>query len=146
MIMRSAHQGRVNGKRGWFLILLALVFTVIGLSYLQTSPARTKTFSFLPDWFPTPWVSIVWGIGVVTAVVAAFRAEPRADWIGFGTMSFVLTGWGFIYLASWIHGDTPAGWYSASIFWTFAALVFLVSTWPNPVDPERFPSPPGGDQ
>lgn len=135
-------RGRVNGKRGWFLILLAIVFVGIGLSYLQPSVSRAKTFDWLPEWLPSQWLSVAWGIGALTAIVAAFRADPRADLIGFATISLILTGWGFIYLWAWLAGTTPNGWYSASIFWTFAGLVSLVAGWANPPPPNIFTSLP----
>lgn len=135
---------RINGKRGWFLILYSVAFFGFGLSYLQfpETPGRRDTFQFLPLWLPLQWVAVLWWGAAIAAFIAAFLRSPNADRIGFAALVFVLFIWGFIFLATWIAGYTIGGWTSTFTYWTFAALVRHASTWPNPSDARRLPAPP----
>jgi len=78
---------------------------------------------------PMPaWAALWGGVGALTGVGAGWR--PARPW-AFATAALVKATWGMVYLVGWLAGDMPRGYLSAAIWCTFAAVVLIISAWPE---------------
>lgn len=128
---------RVNDHRGRFLILFGLLYGCFGWSYIVegSSPSRRATFEWLPDVIPMSALSWPWFTAALIAVISAFRyTPPRTDRFGFMALALAPLVWACMFLFSYFAGYAPTGWISTIIYGGFAAIVILVSSWPNPVE------------
>jgi hypothetical protein len=131
---------RFSGKRSKFLIIHAVVYTLIGYSYISINPptgsTRAATFAWLPDWFPTGMVGWAWVIAAAFALWSSVeRTPPRSDRLGFAALVAMSLCWAMMFLISWIKGHAPTGWVSAAVYAGYAAVIMLIASWPNPVQP-----------
>ena len=134
-MLRRLLRGRRPGRRGAFLAFLAILDFSYGYSLL-TTPSPQRTLDFLLPW--EAWAGIWLGTGAVclTGVLA------RRDKAQFTVAVTLKLAWGLLYAQLWLAGAAPRGWVAALVWVAFAAAVFLVSGWPEPV---TITSPPGPD-
>lgn len=123
------------GRRGAFLVLFAVVYALIGYSYLTLSPASVKAVRMSLHWALNVAPLPVWGwVWIATAVIAAasglFAPGRKAAGFVAGVVMPVL--WGLANLAAWISRDVPRGWVSAAIYAALAAAVGVVAGMPEP--------------
>ena len=126
---------RVNGHRGKFLLLFSFIYLFVGYGYLTvTTPGRRQTFAWLPEWgmavLAWPWL-IAAGIAILSAWR---RMPPRTDRFGFMAIATVPFLWGCMFLISWVFGYSAIGWLSSVTYFALAAIVTLVSSWPNAIE------------
>ncbi|MCQ4119897.1 hypothetical protein [Rhodococcus tibetensis] len=127
---------RINGHRGKFLLLFAMIYALFGYSYVMAGITATRraTFGWLPDWFSFTVLAWPWFIAAGVAVVSAILYDPpRTDRHGFMALAVVPMVWGFMYLISWLAGFATTGWISAIIYFGFSAIVTHASSWPNAI-------------
>lgn len=127
---------RINDHRGRFLVLFGLLYGCFGWTYLVegSTPSRTAAFEWLPSFIPMSALSWPWFIAAVIALGSSVRyTPPRTDRFGFMALVLVPCVWALMFLFSYFRGYAPTGWISTIIYGGFAAIVILVSSWPNPV-------------
>jgi hypothetical protein len=124
----------VNGRRGWFLILFALAYLMVGVSYtcLPLPPARAHALAWLLHWVPTNAIGDAWFAAAAVALVSAFLPLPR-DRFGFVALFAVPAVMGVVYAISWAVGDAPGGLVTTLLTEMIATAVLVVSGMPNPV-------------
>ena len=128
---------RINGHRGKFLVLFAMIYGLIGYGYIVAgiTPTRRATFGWLPDWFPFTVLAWPWLLAAVVALVSALLYDPpRTDRFGFMALAVTPMLWGSMFLISWLGGFAPTGWISSVTYFGLTAIVTLVSSWPNAIE------------
>ena len=133
------------GRRGAFLLFLAVLDGLYGYSLLVT-PSPQRAQDFLLPW--EAWAGIWLGTGAV-CLSGVFARRDKAQFTAAVTLKLA---WGLLYAQLWLAGAVPRAWVAALVWLAFAAAVFLVSGWPEPVritrppdpDPPDGPLPPGG--
>ncbi len=136
---------RLNGRRGRFLLVHAVVFAAIGYSYLIAPATSTRmgAFAWLLDALPLQVLGWPWLIAAVVAVVSAASYDPpRSDRAGFVAITSVPLLWGMLFGFAWVAGFSPTAWISAVTYIGYALIVMVVASWPNPIDVEVIPTPP----
>jgi hypothetical protein len=128
------HLGRV-GRRGSFLIFLALLDLLFGYSLLTPAGPQGEVDLYLPE---DAWAWIWIGVGVV----CLFSAFVKSDRIAFTLAATLLIMWSGLMAIIWHVDRIPRGWVSAVIFFAFGIVCLIVSSWPEPpkiIDPPRGP-------
>lgn len=116
------------GRRGAFLLWLAMLDLVYGWSMLNPTPRSltNPTTEFLVQVLPL-WVwGSLWMLVGGVCVVYAFRFS---DALGFAAAMMLKTLWGMLFLIGWIVVDVERGYLSAVIWLSFAGLMALVVPW-----------------
>lgn len=128
------------GRRGSILLFLALIdfaygFSLIGPSAEQLSLATTRWREhYAPVW--------VWGLGwVLTGVVLLFYAFRRHDAVGYTVAIGWKVMWTLTTFASWAVGGVERGWVGALSWAVVAGMVYRISGWAEPVNPDDPPFP-----
>lgn len=124
-----------TGRRGAFLLFLALLDFTYGYSLFTTS-APLKVLDLLLPW--EAWAGIWVGVGAV-CLAGAF---VRRDRIAFALAAGIKGAWGLLYLDLWAVQHVPRAWVAVPIWLAFSATVLLVAGWPEP--PARVPPTPEG--
>jgi hypothetical protein len=124
---------RVLGHRGAILLILAVIDISFGLSLIIPVAGSHSPQSTI--WREHYGSDRMWGAAwFVVAAVLVFYAFRRRDAVGYATA----IGWkvtlGASSLASWGFGRVTAGWLLAVIWISVAALVLVISDWPEPVE------------
>ena len=125
----------LNDHRGRFLVLFATIYTCFGYSYIVegATTQRRSVFVWLPDMVPMMVLSTPWFLAAVIALMSAFkRSLFRTDRYGFMALATVPCVWALTFLFAHFAGRAPTGWISTLIYGGFAAIVVVVSSWPNP--------------
>lgn len=111
------------------LLFLAGLDVVIAISFFAPAypvPDATAYVSHLaPLW--------AWGtLWAVCAGLCAVNAFLRMDRIGFAAAMAIKVLWGLCLVGGAVTGHIPRGLFAAAVWLTFAALVWVLSTWPEP--------------
>lgn len=120
------------GRRGGFLLVLAVVQAVIGWSNLIAPPATLHSltvFRDIPQWVLATYWLVPAAVGFVAGL---FERRVKWEGISFFLSYFTIFGWGFAYVASWwpFHElEIGTAFRTAAIYWSFAAMILLVSGW-----------------
>lgn len=120
----------ILGRRGSFLLFLALLDLVYGFSLLlPTADARINpSFLFLANILPLELWGLLWlAVGLV-CLVFAFRKQ---DSFGFAAAMFLKILWAMTFLLGWIFVGLPRAYLSATIWGAFVIIIWLISTWPE---------------
>jgi len=119
---------RQAGRRGAFLVFLAILDGAYGYSLLATT-APQRAYNLL-----LPWE--VWGgIWCATALVCISGVLARKDRIQFTAAAALKGAWGLLFVDIWLVQDIPRSWVSVVVWLAFAAAVLLVAGWPEPPYP-----------
>jgi len=117
--------GRI-GRRGSFLLFLALLDTLFGWSvYIDPTPISQAYDTVIP--------ARTWGImWFFVGLVCLVQAFARLDRIGFTSAVALKIFWASMILYSWvIHPVVPREWAAAVIWYAFAGVTAIVSYWPE---------------
>lgn len=126
MIRRLGHR---LGRRGAFLLFLAGLDVVISISLYAPPDPQPPSVSYVAGLAPL-WA---WGtLWACCAVLCAVNALRRVDRVGYGAAMAVKVLWGLSLAGGALTGHIPRGMFSAAVWLTFAAVVWLISTWPEP--------------
>ena len=124
------------GRRGAFLLFLALLDTAIGYSLLTAPPAETAALHLV---LPLPVWAWAWLTVSAACAVGAFLHRDRA---AYAAAAGIKAAWAGITGRAWLLYHIPQGWVGV-IFWAaFAVTVLLISSWPEEPPPPRQPPPP----
>jgi hypothetical protein len=124
------------GRRGYFLLLLALVDAVLGYRMIRPeSPGQAEQNHFMGSvidsldhcmalWF---WACLWWATGLV----CLFNVLRKQDYSGFGAACAMKVVWVAGNIAAGIDG--MPGWQLRAVVWAFiASTVLVVARWPEP--------------
>jgi len=127
--------GRVKrqiGRRGAFLLFLALLAYAYGYSLLATPPVLKYDLIL-------PWMA--WGFTwLAVGAFATIGAFVKEDWPQYTACSVMMAAWAALSAHLWLIQHLPRGWVSVVIWAAFSLTVILVGGWPEPGPPTR----PGG--
>lgn len=118
------------GRRGCFLLFLALLDYVYGLSLWAptASSLNTPQNQFLTSIAPLTVWGWLWLAVAVACTVYAFRLR---DGVGYAAAMFLKMLWGSVFALGWLFADVERAYLSAVIWLSFAGVVYLVATWPD---------------
>lgn len=118
---------QVIGHRGAFLLFLFVLDVLFGYSIYITDLHEPKLYPILPE---QGW-AILWMFVGIVCFFSAFLGGYR-DRIAFGLSAFLKTAWALRYAWLWYLG-VPFSWVAVSVWLAFAAIVLVISSWPEPV-------------
>ncbi|SRR6266536_3075455 len=126
------------GRRGAFLLFLALLDWVyaIGLAFPSPSIIRNPIYLFLTDILPLQLWSFIWATVGTVCLIYAFR---RYDAPAYAAAMFLKTLWALIFLLGWMFASVERGYLATAVWGSFAAVLSLIATWPEPVRLEKLP-------
>lgn len=126
--MRLIHR---IGRRGAFLLFLALLDLIYGFSFMfpPQIPAYYPTYAFLSSIMPLEAWGLLWmGVGVICLIFAFKKYDAPA----YAAAMFLKSFWAAVFLLGWMFVGLDRGWVSATVWGAFAAVLALISTWPEP--------------
>lgn len=124
--------GRHVGRRGAYLLFLALLDITVAYSLTQPLPlGLTRGQVYRPFTDLAPFAVWVWtwaGVGLL-AFAAAFVHGLRVA--VFGAAALMKVAWAAGYLSGWVSGYPlyTRGYQTAAIYVAFAAVTLIVSGW-----------------
>lgn len=122
------------GRRGAFLLVLAVVDALLGWSLLAVPPAVYDQLTLLRH-IPQVALGVLWIAAAVVAFGYAFARRSDQDFWGFFASYLPPMIFGGIYLLSWWPiGQLSAGTgvRSAVVYWGYMLLVVIAAGWPEP--------------
>lgn len=128
--MRKTLQGKrriINGRRGSFQLLFALVYLVLGASFILTEPlpSRVLALAWLGEF--VPYVGYVWVVGAVLAMTGMHLPRGR-DSYSFSALAFApLLFGGFFLIGMFFGAPLVNGLVSTAVYWLIGATVMVVS-------------------
>lgn len=124
----------LDGKRGAFLLVGGLVYTLIGLSYIIVEThGRVVAFAWLPVLSPymLGWVWLLLGVSVAVFALVS-RSHTRLEPFAFGALMVCPVPNALIFGAASIIGASRTGWISATLYALIILWVWIVAGWENP--------------
>jgi hypothetical protein len=126
-------QGRRIGRRGAFMAFLVFLDALYAYSLAVHLPGRAPN---------DPW-AIVWAVAAANAACGIYTKRDR---IQYGLAAGFKTAWGLYQFQQWVGGSNPLGWVSTVVWLGFAAIVLLISSWPEEFPPSSLPPPADVEQ
>jgi hypothetical protein len=125
----------INGRRGAFELLFAVVYVVIGLSFLFMPPSssRADALRWLTDLLPLWPFASIWVVAGLTGAYSAFLSRPK-DWIGFFALTLAPFAWGCLFLIGIPLGSPLLGAVGGLVYWLLSAATMVVSGMQGPTD------------
>lgn len=118
------------GRRGASLLFLALLDVVYAFSLVrpQVESERSPTLRYIADLVPLwTWAGLWLSVGVACLIGAFAHRDRWAFTVAVGLKIL----WGSTFLFGWLVGGLERGYLSAVVWLAFAALFYLISTWPE---------------
>lgn len=115
------------GRRGAYLLFVALLDTLFGWSLITTPPLPK---GLAPDLYLSysQW-AVAW---LIVGAVCLWQAFVKVDRLAFSMAVTLKVLWGTVWLISWVLTSTnPRGWVDGVIFIGFGILTGIVSYWPD---------------
>jgi PAS domain S-box-containing protein len=129
-LQRSAHVARRAGRRGAFLLFLALLDILVALS-LASPPADVRAnpaYHFIASILPLRVWAAIWA---VTGLICAVHVFTRDDRVAYALACGLNIAWGCIYFHGWVFAGVERGWVGSFIWFAFGTIVAIISTWPE---------------
>lgn len=117
------------GRRGAFLLFLALLDFAYGYSLFTVPRAQARTLDLL---LPLKTWAVIW---IITGVVCLSGVLMRNDRFQYTFSAAFKTAWGMLYIQLWVVQGVPQAWVAAVIWLAFAGTVLIISGWPESVGP-----------
>lgn len=113
------------GRRGAFLSFLSLLDVLYGYSILTVPTSPPRLHLLIPYWS--------WGYVWLAAGIVLFPGIwVRRDRFFYAVAAFMKAAWAGAWVDVWVNDSSVArAWVSVLIWAAFAALVLVVSTWPE---------------
>lgn len=120
----------VSGYRGRALLILGVLDSVyaLGLTLAACGKTPTPAFQFASEALPGWLLALCWWVVAGLCFAYAFRLRDALAW---SAAIFVKVFWGVLSGVGWLLGEIPRGYIAVGIWWAFASLVWLISTWPE---------------
>lgn len=118
------------GRRGAFLLFLWLLDWVYayGLAFPTPRALSNPTSIFLMHIMPLGHWAFAWG---AVGTVCLFYAFRSIDAPAYAAATLLKVTWATTFLLGWIFAGVERGYLSTAIFGAFAAVIMLISTWPD---------------
>lgn len=129
------------GRRGAFLLILAVMDALTGWSLLDVPPAVYNQLTLLRH-IPQDALALMWVLPAVVAAWFAFAKRTQRDAWGFLACYVPPAIFGVIYFTSWFPiGQLAAGTAvrSAVVYWGYSLLILVAAGWPEPSTPPSAP-------
>jgi hypothetical protein len=124
--------GRRTGRRGAFLLFLAILDFSYGYALLTTSIAALRAS---PDLLlPMHTWGLIW---IAAGAVCLSGVMARHDWPQFAAAATLKAAWAAVYANIWINQHSANAWVSVVVWMAFALTVLVVASWPEPVKVRR---------
>jgi hypothetical protein len=123
------------GRRGSFLVSFAVVYGLLGYSYLgvHVTPVVRHSLRVALTLAPLPVWAWAWiAAAVISGVCGLFCPGRKAA--GFAAAVVMPALWAAVYAAGWLNGDIPRGWVTALLFAALATAVAVIAGMPEPRD------------
>jgi hypothetical protein len=115
------------GRRGLFLLFLALLDILYGWSLLASPPLALG----LPLHLILPQMSWAW-LWISTGLFLVPGAFLKADRLFFALAAFLKAAWAGAWVDVWLSDAFfPRAWVSVVIWGAFAGVVVVIATWPE---------------
>ncbi len=118
------------GRRGACLLVFG-AFDLVSAASLACPAAESKQAPGIrwvavvaPLWL---WAAL-WAVPAVLCLVQMWRRDDRA---AYASAILIKLLWGGVYLAGGILAGVPRALVSTAVWWAFAGLVAVISTWPE---------------
>ena len=123
---------RLNGHRGWYLVLLGIAYIALGYNYALVPDAtgHHTALAWMVDVIPIRVFGYLWSLAGGCAIGSGFLRTGR-DRFGFAALAGVAFAWGAAFAVAWLAGGEPRAWSSAVIFWAIAPASVVVSGMQN---------------
>ena len=113
------------GRRGGFLLFLALLDVVYGYALIRHPLAGPHPFRLLLP------VGVWAGLWIAAGAACVAQAPMRRDKLAFSVQATLDAAWSALWAQLWIVQRVPDGWLSVVIWAVFAATVVMVAGWPE---------------
>lgn len=123
--IRSIGRLKVNGRRGAFLLLWALVYGILAWSSFM-SGRIPSSLAWLAQYIPGEVLGIVWGVPVIFAILGAFRPRPR-DAFAFAALTAAPVVWSGLYLIGFFVTREVTSIVAIALYVGIAVMVMVVS-------------------
>lgn len=118
------------GRRGAFLLFLAMLDFVYGYALLYPTPTalNSTAYQFLISILPLQ----VWGaLWIAVGLLCLIYAFMKRDAVGYGAAVFLKILWATIFFLGWLFAGVERGYLSSVIWGSFAAILILIASWPE---------------
>lgn len=114
---------RINGRRGAFQLLFAVVYGCLALAISRKWPTSLEWL----DAYMSHFVLVaVWAIPTVVALVGAFLPRPK-DALSFALLACAPILSGFLFLLAALVEPERSSPYGLIVYWALGAAVMVVS-------------------
>lgn len=125
------------GRRGAFLLILAVIDALTGWSLLDVPPVVYRQLTLLRH-IPQTGLALMWILPAAVALWFAFAKRTQGDAWGFLACYVPPAAFGVIYFTAWFpFGQLVAGTAvrSAVVYWGYSLLILVAAGWPEPSMP-----------
>lgn len=124
---------RINGTRGWALLVGGLFAITRGVAYLPIGiNARDELPAGLQFIQGAITIEAWAGMWILIGLMCVFRAFSANDALAYGFLVGIMSSWGIAYFGGWvtsiIAGDPDRGWLTAGTYLGPALMVGLLSS------------------
>lgn len=113
------------GRRGAFLAFLAILDYLYAVSLWPFQVPRHITLIVSPKEWAAAWF--------VVALACTVGVFLRRDRVPYSIAAAIKACWSALYFHLWLVQHFPDAWVSAVVWLTFALIVVMVSSWPDPI-------------
>lgn len=119
------------GFRGAILLILGVADLLYGWSLI--SPAAEASQTPINQWRAEILPSAAWGMLWITiGCVLLIHAFMRRDDVGYVLAIAIKAVWTMVSFGAWVVGGVESGWSTALVWAAFAAMIAVISGWPEP--------------
>lgn len=116
---------KINGRRGAFLLLWALIYALMAAAYFLTG-RFPPAIAWLDPFIPGEALGAVWGVPAVFALTGAFRVRPK-DAYAFAALSTAPVIWSSLYILGFFVTGEFTAILGTALYVGIAAMVMVVS-------------------
>lgn len=122
--MKLAHRfPRINGRRGAFQLLFAIVYGCLALAMARKWPT---SLAWMDAFMSHLVLTAVWAVPTVAALIGTFLPRPK-DAFSFVLLAVAPILSGFLFLIGGIVAPEVASPYGLVVYWALAGAVMVVS-------------------
>lgn len=112
------------GHRGAVMAFLTLLDLIYGYSLnVNAGPLASASLGLSLRLWSLLWIAV--------GVVLATGISAKRDKFHYGLAVTLKVAWSAALFHAWLVGSYSRGWVPAVIFGSFAALIFIISSWPE---------------
>lgn len=118
----------INGRRGAFQLIFALVYFILGISYviLPSTQGRENALGWIGQYIPLRILGLVWLVAAVMAVIGSRTCRPH-DRHSFMALAVAPMVWGFLYIGGAVGAGAWVYALTAVLYGALGTAVLIVS-------------------